>query len=318
MARPRVLIAGLLVLAAVIAAGLTLWYHVHNRPRPISLTLVPVPEAAPKPGKPKSASERRADLKGRVDALAKEPWSEKLFGKYEAIIQDARALQQGFPGTKEALESQELVIVSYEKQGKFPERFEAFLRYVEMGEKVYDRDLAAKILLLEGNRNFKNKEFMSAHRFYEEVLSRYPEGKVADIARFQVGRCFEEVGEWQVAIRKYQAIIDAPTEKSGMKLDARKQTYEILARRGRSKEAIDALQGIHDHYKGAPEERWAHLEKGAYLWRLGKNAEALRVLHEVRKLYPDATEARRAEQYIKQIEAGLTKIDKDGFLDLPK
>jgi len=319
VALSRRLIGGALIGLAVVA-GAAIWLYV--RPRrvegPVAGPPAPSPKVEVKPAKPKSAAERHADLKRRYDELAKKKWDESLFGEFEGIIQDARALQQAFPNSKEGLQAQELAILAYEKQGKFPQRFEAFLQYVEMGEKVYDREMASKILLLEANRNFKNKEFLTANRFYEEVLSRYPEGKVADIARFQVGRCFEEVGDWQVALRKYKAIMDAPAGASGMKLDAWKQTYEVYARRGRTQQALDTLQGICGHYKDKPEARWAHLEKGAYLWRLGKNAEALRVLHEVKKLYPGAPEAGQAEQYIKRIEAAFTNIEKGKLFDLPK
>jgi tetratricopeptide (TPR) repeat protein len=268
-----------------------------------------VPRAGPA-GPPPSAAGRFAELKARTERLDRLEWDPTLFGQYEAIIRDARSLQEALRGTKEALAAQELVIHAYEKQAKFPERFDAFLRYAEMGERVYNRDMASKILLLEGNRNFKNKEFLTAHRFYEEVLSRYPEGRVAAVARFQVGRCFEEMGEWQVALRKYEALITAPAEAGGMKLEAWKRAYEVRARRGKTARALETLQAIREHYPGREEARWAQLERGAYLWRLRKTAQALQALQEVKKRHPGTPEARQAADHIRRIEDSLTDVDR--------
>lgn len=260
--------------------------------------------------RPKTAEERCADLKERLGGLARQDWDEALFGRYEEIVRAARALQAECPGTKVALTAQELIIEAYGRQAKFPERFDAFLRYVEMGEALYDRDMSAKILLLEGNRHFKKKDFLTAHRFYEEVLSRFPGGKVAAVARFQTGRCFEEMGDWQVALRKYQAIAGAPTDEHGMKLNAWKRVYEVHARRGKIVLALKTLQTIREAHAGEEAGRWAQLETGVYLWRQRRNAQALDVLRDLRKRYPDSPEARRAESYIQRIEESLTAPDK--------
>lgn len=124
-----------------------------------------------------------------------------------------------------------------------------------------------------GDSCFSLDDFKAARDAYERSLKDYPRGRLADRARYGLGRTLAALGEGSGALR----VLGDLTKTGGPEWIDRSwlQIARIQRAAGRFPEAVEALLALEKATPGSPLAPEARLERGQCLSQMGRGDEAV-------------------------------------------
>ncbi len=116
----------------------------------------------------------------------------------------------------------------------------------------------AKEYFDQGARYFKERNFALGALEFQKVLEKYPKSKWADNAQFGLGLIYEELGEYQKAVKELEKVIThyPKGDKAPNALFGIGEIYERKLKN--NSQAIDAYQKLVNDYPGS---RWAPMAR---------------------------------------------------------
>ncbi len=104
-------------------------------------------------------------------------------------------------------------------------------------------DFDASTLFHEGLRLHEAESYADALRFFDRILSEFPESRYCSAAAYNAGRCLEMLGRTREAIERYRLIADS-MPKSKDWVDAMFRLGSALVDLGRHAEAVAELERL--------------------------------------------------------------------------
>jgi TolA-binding protein len=130
-----------------------------------------------------------------------------------------------------------------------------------------------------GDAYFGQSEMTRARRAYEQSLTLFPKGRLADRARYGLGRSLAELGEMDAAIIRLRALAAEGqpdwSDRAGLELGT------ILSNDGKFAEALIAFEGVERNAPASALVPEARFQRARLLARLNRTAEAVAGLQQL-------------------------------------
>lgn len=152
-------------------------------------------------------------------------------------------------------------------RGKYEKAEETFIAIPQ--ERVSD-DLNCRLQMKIGQSRFRGRKFRGAENAFRALLSKYPDGAIADEARYWLAKTMDKIGNEDEALAIYNKLAEA-SPGSSLADDALLAAYFIRKFQNRGSDALTILKKLESDYPRSPliqtafwEIAWQSYQGGDY------------------------------------------------------
>lgn len=129
-----------------------------------------------------------------------------------------------------------------------------------------------------------------------KAISKYSGTKAGNLSRFYAGTCYMQLGDYNNAIKYLK---DFSTDQVEVKLRATGLLGDAYSELGKKQEAIDYYKKAGNLFDKDDVNSPEYLFRAAMLnQELGKNKEAIDLLHQIKDKYPGSQRAAEVDKYL--------------------